>query len=255
MSTNDRLEFFALPGLPLIEPGDDLAALIVEALEAAALNLKDGDVLVIAQKPVSKAEGRLRRLSEVRPGAEARALAAAADKDPAMTQLILDESRAILRQRPGVIISEHLSGVVLANAGIDRSNVSPDRDWVLLLPEDSDASAQALRSRIMAALGVSIGVIIADSVGRAWRMGTIGMALGCAGVEALVNLRGRRDMFGRVLEVSEHAVADAIAAAAELVLGEADEATPVVIARGLRQGHSTQDSTVLLRPAADDMFR
>lgn len=241
--------------MPLVQPGDDLAALISAALQAAALTLKDGDVLVVAQKPVSKAEGQLRRLSDVQPGPAARELAAAARKDPAMVQLILDESRAILRHRPGVIIAEHRSGVVLANAGIDRSNVAADPDWVLLLPADSDASARALRSRLGDALGVSIGVVIADSVGRAWRMGTIGMALGCAGVEALVNLRGRQDMFGRVLEVSEHAVADAVAAAAELVLGEADEATPVVIARGLLQGNSTQSSAVLLRPAAEDMFR
>jgi coenzyme F420-0:L-glutamate ligase/coenzyme F420-1:gamma-L-glutamate ligase len=144
---------------------------------------------------------------------------------------------------------------VAANAGIDRSNVEPDSDRVLLLPKDPDRSAADLRARLESALNIHLGIIIADSVGRAWRMGTTGMTLGCAGVEALQNLRGRADMFGRILQVSEHAVADAIAAAAELIIGEADEATPVVIARGLDQGWSEQDSKSLLRPEKDDMFR
>jgi coenzyme F420-0:L-glutamate ligase/coenzyme F420-1:gamma-L-glutamate ligase len=153
------------------------------------------------------------------------------------------------------LIAEHKLGFVLANAGIDRSNVDEDPDKVLLLPENPDRSAATLRDSINKELNVRVGVIIADSVGRAWRMGTTGMALGCAGVEALANLRGRKDMFGRELQVSEHAVADSIASAAELLMGEADEATPVVVVRGLEEGESEQDSKVLLRPEDEDMFR
>ena len=170
-------------------------------------------------------------------------------------KLILDESTRILRHRPGVIIAEHKLGMVLANAGIDRSNVDQDRDFVLLFPEAPDASAAKLQTTLNESYGVRIGVVIADSVGRAWRMGTTGLAIGSAGVEALTNLRGQHDLYGRELEVSEHAVADSIAAAAELLMGEADEATPVIVVRGTNQGSSAQDSTVLLRPSPDDMFR
>lgn len=250
-----KLSLFTVPGIPLVNRGDDLVALIGGSLSTAGLELQDGDVVVIAQKLVSKAEGRTVALSSVIPSQEAIELAEATDKEPQITQLILDESKQILRQRPGVIIAEHHSGCVLANAGIDRSNVEPDSDRVLLLPADADQSASQLRDSFSDALGVSVGVIIADSVGRAWRMGTTGMTLGCAGVEALANLRGRTDMFGRILQVSEHAVADSIASAAELLMGEADEATPVVIVRGLDQGHSDQNARVLLRPADEDMFR
>lgn len=250
-----NLSLFAVPGIPLINQGDDLVQIITAALTAAHLELLDGDIVVIAQKLVSKAEGRTVSLSAVEASARARQLAAETDKEPEIVQLIIDESRQILRHRPGVIIAEHHSGAVLANAGIDRSNVEPDDDRVLLLPEDSDRSAALLRSGLDTTLGLSVGVIIADSVGRAWRMGTTGMTLGCAGVEALANLRGRQDMFGRELQVSEHAVADSVAAAAELLMGEADEATPVVIVRGLAAGDSEQDARVLLRPADEDMFR
>ena len=250
-----RLELLTLPGIPEVTAGDDPAALIADAVATSAIGLESGDVVIVAQKLISKAEGRVRRLSETKPSDEARELAAATDKDPAIVQLILDESASILRYRPGVIIAEHRLGMVLANAGIDRSNVDSDPDLVLLFPRDPDASAARLRDALQSATDARLGVVIADSVGRAWRMGTTGMAIGCAGIEALANLRGQRDMHGRVLEVSEHAVADSIASAAELLMGEADEATPVVILRGLDQGTSTQDSRALLRPAAEDMFR
>ena len=250
-----RLELLTLPGIPEVQAGDEPAQLITDALASSELSLEPGDVVVVAQKLISKAEGRVCRLSEVHPSADAVELAAATDKDPAIVQLILDESANILRHRPGVIIAEHRLGMVLANAGIDRSNVDRDADLVLLFPENPDASAARLRDALQSGAGTSLGVVIADSVGRAWRMGTTGMAIGCAGVEALANLRGQRDMHGRVLEVSEHAIADSIAAAAELLMGEADEGTPVVILRGLDQGASEQDSRVLLRPAAEDMFR
>jgi len=250
-----QLSLFAVPGLPLIHQGDDLAALLTGALMAADLTLADGDVVVIAQKIVSKAEGRTVSLKDVQASEKAIELAAETDKEPAVVQLILDESRRILRHRPGVLIAEHHLGFVLANAGIDRSNVTEDTDDVLLLPENPDQSATELRRELSDKLGVKLGVIIADSVGRAWRMGTTGMTLGCAGVEALANLRGKADMFGRILQVSEHAIADSIASAAELLMGEGDEATPVVIVRGLRQGDSEQNSKVLLREAHEDMFR
>lgn len=250
-----QLSLFAVPGIPLIQSGDDLAAILLDALATAGIEVANGDVLVVAQKLISKAEGRAVSLSSVEPSTEAIRLAAATDKEPAIVQLILDESNKVLRARPGVIIVEHRLGFVAANAGIDRSNVEPNSDRVLLLPQDPDQSAADLRARLESALNVHLGIVIADSVGRAWRMGTTGMTLGCAGVEALQDLRGRTDMFGRILQVSEHAVADAIAAAAELIIGEADEATPVVLARGLEQGWSEQDSKVLLRPEQDDMFR
>ena len=194
-----QLSVFALPGLPLVKPGDDLAGLIAEALQKGDLALLDGDILVVAQKIVSKAEGRMVALSAVRPSPEAVELAASTDKDPAVVQLILDESQRILRHRPGVLIAEHKLGCVLANAGIDRSNVDPDQDQVLLLPTDPDGSAAELREALQTTSGKRLGVIIADSVGRAWRMGTTGMTLGCAGVEALTDLRGARDLFGREL--------------------------------------------------------
>ena len=250
-----QLSLFAVPGIPLIGKGDDLCRILLDAMQTAGIQLENGDVLVVAQKLVSKAEGRVVSLSTVEPGAEAIELAAATEKEPAIVQLILNESRKVLRSRPGVIIVEHRLGFVAANAGIDRSNVDPDSDRVLLLPEDPDQSAAELRAGLESSLELRLGVIIADSVGRAWRMGTTGMTLGCAGVEALANLRGRADMFGRILQVSEHAVADAIPAAAELIIGEADEATPVVVVRGLEQGQSKQDAKVLLRPEHEDMFR
>jgi coenzyme F420-0:L-glutamate ligase/coenzyme F420-1:gamma-L-glutamate ligase len=250
-----QLSLYAIPNIPLIKSGDDLAEIIATAISQAEVEIHSGDVLVVAQKLVSKAESRTVALGSVTPGDEARRLAQATDKEPAVVQLILDESRKILRYRPGVLISEHKLGFVLANAGIDRSNVSDNADEVLLLPVDPDKSAALLRDNLVAKLGVRIGIVICDSVGRAWRMGTTGMALGCAGVEALTDLRGRQDMFGRELQVSEHAVADSIASAAELLMGEADEALPVIVVHGLDEGHSEQDSTVLLRPEADDMFR
>jgi coenzyme F420-0:L-glutamate ligase/coenzyme F420-1:gamma-L-glutamate ligase len=250
-----QLTVFALPGIPLIKKGDALDALILEALDRAALQLEDGDILVIAQKIISKAEGRSVTLSEVKASPEAIELAEATDKEPGIVQLILDESKQILRHRPGVLIAEHKLGFILANAGIDRSNVDADADQVLLLPTDPDGSAAELRNQLTSASGKRLGVIITDSVGRAWRMGTTGMALGSAGVEALTNLRGHKDLFDRELQVSEHAIADSVASAAELVMGETNEATPVVIVRGLDEGHSKQDAKQLFRPQHEDMFR
>jgi len=250
-----QLTVTALPGLPLIGENDDLCAIIFAALEESGISLLDDDILVVAQKIISKAEGRVVSLSSITATEEACRLAKATDKEPAIVQLILDESTQILRHRPGVLIAEHKQGYVLANAGIDRSNVDSDSDQVLLLPEDSNASAARLRAQIETHSGKTLGVVIADSVGRAWRMGTTGMALGSSGITALANLRGDRDLFGRELQVSEHALADSIAAAAELLLGEANEATPVVLLRGLHLADQTQDASILFRPAHEDMFR
>lgn len=250
-----QLSIIAVPGLPLVQPGDDLPELLSDALARAGLQLEDGDIVVVAQKIISKAEGRRVALSTVTPSPEAIELARATDKEAAVVQLILDESRQILRHRPGVLIAEHNCGFILANAGIDRSNVDPDQDQVLLLPEDPDASAANLRMALQEMTGRRLGLVIADSVGRAWRMGTTGMALGSAGVEALTDLRGARDLFERELMVSEHAVADSVASAAELIMGEAGEGVPVAVVRGLNEGNSEQTAQALLRPAEDDMFR
>jgi len=254
---SSRLELITLQGFPEVEPGDDLAALVLAALHANGLTLEDGDVLVVAQKIVSKAEGRYVRLAEVTVTPEAEALAAEAGKDPRQVQLILQESREVLRVRPGVIIVEHRNGYIHANAGIDRSNIRQHAadPRVLLLPLDPDASARALREGLAARGAVAPQVIINDSVGRAWRNGTVGLAIGTAGLEPLWNQIGERDMYGNVLEVTEPAVADELAAAASLVMGQAGERCPVVLARGLQLRSSTAGSASLLRDRSIDLFR
>ena len=206
---------------------------------------------------VSKAEGRYARLAEVQVGEQAQALAEQADKDPRLVQLILDESREVLRVRPGVIIVEHRNGYVHANAGIDRSNIhsDPQDPRVLLLPVDADASAQSLRHSLAALTGVSAQVIINDSFGRAWRNGTVGVAIGCAGLQPLRNQIGERDLFGNVLEVTEPAVADELAAAASLVMGQAAEGCPVVLVRGAQLAACAGGSAALLRERRQDLFR
>ena len=224
----------AVPGIPAIGAGDDLAAILGDALAAADLGPKRGDVLVVTHKIVSKAEGRSVALAEVRPSARARELAAATGKDPALVEVILSESRAVLRHRPGLIITEHRLGLVLANAGVDQSNV-PDADGepcVLLLPSDPDASAAGLRAALEQRFGEPLGVVVSDSVGRAWRHGVVGLAIGVAGLPALLDLRGRPDLEGRPLQVTQVGLADQIAAAAELLMGEADEGLPAVLVRG-----------------------
>lgn len=251
------LQLLALADFPLIEPGDDLAALVADALRANALTLESGDVLVLAQKIVSKAEGRYVRLADVQPGVEAIALAESCDKDPRQMELVLRESKAVVRSRPGVVIVEHRLGVVHANAGIDRSNIPCDDDdpQVLLLPENPDQSAANLRAALCEHTGVEVNIIINDSAGRAWRNGTVGFALGSAGFEVVENRIGDRDMFGRILEITEIAVADELAAAASYLMGQADEATPIVLVRGANLRPSSAGSRALLRDRAKDMFR
>ena len=242
---------------PMVQPGDDLAGQIIAALEDMQRPLQTGDVVVLAQKIVSKAEARYRKLSDVVVSREAEDLARRADKDPALVQLILDESADVLRVRPGVIIVEHRNGYVHANAGIDRSNIPSDEadPQVLLLPEDPDASAAALRDAFRDAFDVEVAVIINDSAGRAWRNGTQGFALGCSGIEPVADLVGVEDLYRRRMEVTEVAVVDEMAAAASLVMGQSDEACPVVVIEGARYQSSEQGSKRLLRDPAMDMFR
>jgi coenzyme F420-0:L-glutamate ligase/coenzyme F420-1:gamma-L-glutamate ligase len=251
------LELIALEGVPLVRPGDDLAGLVIRALELGSIALRDRDVLVLAQKIVSKAEGRYVDLATVAPSPRAVALAHQVDKDPRLVELILRESTRVVRKRPGVIIVEHRLGYVMANAGIDRSNVDPgaSAEPVLLLPRDPDASAAAMLARLHAHFGSCPGVIVSDSFGRAWRRGTVGIALGAAGLPALMDLRGRPDLYGRALAVSETGFADEIAAAASLLMGQADEAVPAVLVRGLAWSAPAAPAASLIRAAAEDLFR
>ncbi len=250
-----ELKLIALPGIPEVTRGASLCELLLPAVARASMALQAGDVLVVAQKVVSKAEGRIIRLNDITPSPRAETLAREAAKDARVVELILRESRAVLRVKPGVIVVEHKLGFVMANAGIDQSNVPGGGDAVLLLPEDPDASARKLRDELRAKTNVNTGVLIIDSFGRAWRNGVTGTAIGVAGIPALVDLRGRVDREGRTLQVTQVAAADELAAAASLLMGQADESTPAVLVRGfpyaLREGAAGE----LLRPAAEDLFR
>lgn len=251
---SNALALIPLTGLPLVEPGDDVAALLFAAALRCAGGLQDGDLLVVAQKIVSKAEDRYVDLGTVVPSARALELAGPADKDPRLVEVILSESREVMRQRPGALIVEHRLGYVHANAGVDRSNVA-DPDKVLLLPRDPDASARRLRERARSELGRDVCVIINDSAGRAWRNGIIGFAIGCAGFRPVVNRIGAPDLFGRKLEITEIAVADELAAAASFVMGQADEGIPAVLVRGARLEPSDEGMGALLRARERDLFR
>lgn len=259
MITKCRLELTAVAGIPLIRPGDDLAAVLADALQRTGLALESNDVLVVAQKIVSKAEGRYVDLKHVSPSPRALELAAQTAKDPRLVEVILSESSEVIRYRPGVIVVAHRLGFVMANAGVDRSNVDYDGsesgERVLLLPENPDASCAMLRAQWRQRFGADPAVIINDSVGRAWRNGTVGMALGAAGLPALVDLRGHRDLFGRVLEITQVGLADEIAAAASLLMGQADEGRPLVLLRGLQWQAVPSGASVLLRPKDEDLFR
>jgi coenzyme F420-0:L-glutamate ligase/coenzyme F420-1:gamma-L-glutamate ligase len=251
------LSLRALSGLPMVQAGDDLAALIGDALEQENLLPRPGAVVVIAQKIVSKAEGRSVSLSDVHPSEAARRLAAEVGKDARLVEVILSESVRVVRSRPGLMIMQHRLGFVMANAGVDHSNVGPENDAerVLLLPEDPDRSASAIRAALSARFGEPIAVIINDSFGRAWRRGTTGVAIGAAGLPSLIDLRGQPDLFGRALEVTIVGYADQIAAAASLLMGEAREARPVVLVSGLAWSAPACPAATLVRPAAEDLFR
>lgn len=257
MNSTSKLELLAIPGLPMIKAGDDLAALIAEGFSRAGLRPQKGDVLALAQKIVSKAEGRSIELAKVKPSQKAIELAAEVQKDPRLVELILSESVRVVRSRPNVLIVEHKLGFVMANAGIDQSNVGPTDgvERALLLPVDPDGSAKKLRTRLGELLGTAPAVIITDSFGRAWRRGTQGIAIGAAGLPALLDLRGNPDLFGRTLQVSISGFADEIAAAASLVQGQGNEAQPVILVRGLAWTAPDNPASELVRPAAEDMFR
>ena len=246
----------SLTGIKLVEPGDDLGDIAVAAFAANRLVPEPGDVLVVAQKIVSKAEGRYVDVATVKPSERAIALGAEVDKDPRFVEVVLSEARRVVRHRPGLLIVEHRLGFVMANAGIDHSNLPAQGDErVLLLPEDPDGSARALREQLAEAFGTDIAVIICDSFGRPWRKGTVGVALGAAGLPALIDLRGQPDLFGRELLVTETGFADEIAAAAGLVMGQANEAVPMVLVRGLRWSAPEVAAAALIRPAEHDLFR
>ena len=251
------LEVIALEGLPLVGPGDDLVELIASALARNDVTPRAGDVLVVAQKIVSKAEGRTIDLAIIEPSAKARTLAAEVDKDPRLVEIILSESVRVVRARRNVLIVEHRLGFIMANAGVDQSNVGPSdgSSIALLLPENPDGSAETLRNGLAAATGIDLAVVINDSFGRPWRQGTAGVAIGVAGLPALIDLRGRPDLFGRKLEVSVVGFADEIAAAASLVMGQADEASPVVLIRGLRWCAPESPAASILRSPNEDLFR
>ncbi|HEX6584962.1 MAG TPA: coenzyme F420-0:L-glutamate ligase [Thermoleophilaceae bacterium] len=243
-----------LAALPPVRPGDDLAGLVAVAAPA---DLGDGDVLVLAHKVVSKAEGRIRRLEGIEPGERARVLASEHDKDPRLVQAVLDESAELLRAVDGTLICVTHHGFVCANAGVDQSNASGEGGELVLLPEDPDGSAARLRSGVADALGVSPAVVIADSFGRAWRLGQTDVAIGVAGLVPLDQWIGRHDAFGRELRVTSIAVADAVAAAADLARAK-DSLEPAVMVRGLERYVTREDgpgAAALRRPPEADLFR
>ena len=252
----DGLRVIALAGFPDVHAGDDLARTIVERCRATVNLPLDGDILVIAQKIVSKAEDRYVDLARVVPSAQARTLSSVTGKDARLVEVILGESRRVVRAVRDVLIVEHRLGFVMANGGVDHSNVGGDADGrVLRLPTDPDGSATRLRDALEEAFGVRLGVIVSDSFGRPWRLGTVGVAIGVAGVPALVDLRGTEDRYGRRLTATVVGHADEIASAASLVMGQADEGCPVVIVRGLRARAAASTAAALLRPAHEDLFR
>ncbi|MBK6575711.1 MAG: coenzyme F420-0:L-glutamate ligase [Sandaracinaceae bacterium] len=252
-----RVHFTALPGIPLVQAGDALAPMVQAALARVELSLDPGDVLVVTSKLFSRSEGRFVDMSQVVPSDEARALGLELEKDPAQVELILRESVGISRKRPGVLVTRHRLGFISANAAIDMSNASPANaapgsgPWALLLPEDPDASAR----RLLAELGTEgVGLVVSDSFGRPFRVGTVGVAVGVAGIPAVFDQRGRHDLHGRELQYTITALADQLAAAADLVAGQSNEARPVVHIRGLRFTPSDSSTQELLRDPEVDLY-
>lgn len=248
-----------LQNIPLIRQGDNLADILLNSIKTTGMDLHDKDVLVLAQKIVSKSEGRMVNLAEVTPSPRAIDLAPQIEKDPRLIELILRESSEVMRIRKGVIVVEHKLGFVCANAGIDHSNVLGEGDsneeYVLLLPKDPDASAQRLRGEIEQITGKSVGVMIIDSHGRAWRNGTVGICIGLSGIPALIDERGWQDLFGYTLKATVIGVADELAAAASLIMGQAAEGTPVIHVRGFPYPPAEGTLKELIRPKEFDMFR
>ena len=252
---SQKLTIHTIAGVPVVKADDDLAEMISAALSVQNMVLQDGDIVVLAQKIVSLAEGRKVDLDDVTVSAEAAELAAQTEKDPRLVELMLQESEEVVRSKPGVVITRHRLGLVGANAGIDQSNIDhEDGDYALLLPEDPDQSARTLREALRTLTGRNVGVVICDSMNRPWRLGTIGTAIGSAGIDVLDDRRGDPDLYGRELKVTLSNRADAIAAAAVLIMGEASERMPAVILRGFPADDSTQIARDCVRPLADDLF-
>jgi coenzyme F420-0:L-glutamate ligase/coenzyme F420-1:gamma-L-glutamate ligase len=252
-----RVTLTAVPGVPLVRPGDDLGEILIDCLQCADIAPQDHDVLVIAQKIVSKAEDRYVDLGAVVPSPRARDLAATVEKDPRLVEVILSESQDVIRCRKGVLIVAHRLGFVMANAGVDQSNIEQPEgtERVLLLPRDPDGSCAGIKARLDQRFGVDLGVIINDSFGRPWRNGVVGVALGAAGLPTLLDLVGEPDLFGRTMRVTEVAVADELAAAASLLMGQTDEALPVVHVRGLLWDAPAGNAAALVRRKERDLFR
>jgi coenzyme F420-0:L-glutamate ligase/coenzyme F420-1:gamma-L-glutamate ligase len=260
IACGDRLEVLAVPGVPLVGRGDDVPAIVSRALASASMRPADGDVIVVTSKLLSRAEGRFVELPSVEPSARAIEIGAAVGKDPRVVELILRESSAVSRQAPGVLVVRHRLGFVVANAGIDASNAVPPGSppgsgpWALLLPEAPDASAAAIRARVEADARARVGVVVTDSFGRPFRLGTVGVAIGVSGLPPLWDRRGEPDLFGRALEHTITALADQVAAVADLVAGQAAEGRPVVLVRGLRFDPSEEGAAALLRVPKEDLY-
>ena len=253
----NSITFIPLLGLPLVRPGDDLAALVARSLADGDLQLADDDILVVTQKIVSKAEDRFVDLATVRPSPQATELAERTQKDPRLVEVILWDTAEVVRARPGVLIVQHRLGFISANAGVDRSNVAePGRDVVLRLPANPDESARRLRAALRELTGAAPALLIADSHGRPWREGTVGVAIGLAGLAPVQDLRGHLDLFGYQLQYTTVGFADQVAAAASLVMGQADEGRPVVLVRGLAyQRDEGASAGQILRLREADLFR
>ncbi|MEJ2757310.1 MAG: coenzyme F420-0:L-glutamate ligase [Anaerolineales bacterium] len=249
------MQFVSLPGIPMIQTGDDLVEILLQSLEKAQIRLQDGDVLVLAQKIISKAEGRWINLEEIAPSQEAQALATEIEKDPRLVEMILQESREVIRKRPGLVITEHNLGFICANAGIDHSNVVGSEDWVLLLPKDPSASAAHIREGLVKATEAQVGVLVIDSHGRAWRNGTVGITIGLSGVPGVVDLRGELDLFGYEMRATIVGAADELAAGASLLMGQVDEGTPAVLVRGFPYALRDAELDEILRDEELDLFR
>ena len=255
---SDRpLTIATLAGIPQVQPGDDLAELLIEALAGGTTTLSTHDIVVVTSKIVSKAEGRYVDLPALEPSERARELAQITGKDARLVEAILREAVEIIRAKPNVLIVATRQGLIMANAGIDQSNleVADHGRRALLLPADPDTSAQRIKDRLDQHFGADVGVVISDSVGRPWRLGTVGLAIGAAGVPALWDRRGEKDLSGRPLEVTEVAFADAVAAMAVLAMGEAAEGRPAALVRGLEWTAKARSAADLVRPKAEDLFR
>lgn len=254
--TQSSFSVVVVPGIPMVTEGDDLGEMLSVAFNQAGITLVNGDVVCVAQKIISKAEGRLLPLQGVTPSERAIKLAEETEKDPRLVELILQESTEVLRKKPGVLIMRHKLGLVGAHAGVDQSNIEHgDDENALLLPVDPDASAAALKADLEQRHRVSVGVIVTDSANRPWRLGTVGTAIGCAGITVLDDHRGGQDLYGRELKVTLINRADALAGAATLVMGETVERTPVVLVRGLAAQESDQVAKLIVRPLDEDLFR